>query len=206
MNISKDVCFICRVSLDYEHKLIYLNPTKFHTTELNSTIPYSASSAKDYLVYIFNYTGDSSDFDIETKSGFRIIIHQTDELPSDSSIQFRQQFQYSIARVFPHQTLIDELTNESFERRNCYFDHEKVLKMFKVYSKKNCEHECQSFAYADRCNCVPFYLLSEFGLINKVTVVSTVPRQKFQKHQRTRFACFKTSNAPIWYQQNWPKN
>jgi Amiloride-sensitive sodium channel len=132
------------------------------TLLLNKTIPYSATSSLDYVAFIVTGFPNESYFDVEAMSGYHLIIHRTDELPSDSSFHFHQFYHHSNAEAFPHQTVIsDELKHESIEKRNCYLDDEKDLELFKVYTKQNCEHECQTFAFSVSCGCVPFYLLSK---------------------------------------------
>jgi acid-sensing ion channel, other len=44
------------------------------------------------------------------------------------------------------------------ERRKCFFQDERKLKYFKIYSKKLCEMECKSFVILENCNCTPYYL------------------------------------------------
>ncbi|XP_070508468.1 sodium channel protein Nach-like [Chironomus tepperi] len=47
------------------------------------------------------------------------------------------------------------------EKRNCYFEGEKVLKMFKIYTRKNCEMECLTNFYLElnETQCVPYYVI-----------------------------------------------
>jgi amiloride-sensitive sodium channel len=47
------------------------------------------------------------------------------------------------------------------EKRNCYFEGEKELKMFKIYTRRNCEMECLAEYYfqENRTQCVPYYVL-----------------------------------------------
>jgi amiloride-sensitive sodium channel len=47
------------------------------------------------------------------------------------------------------------------EKRNCYFEGEKELKMFKIYSRRNCELECLTDYYLqnNETECVPYYLI-----------------------------------------------
>lgn len=40
--------------------------------------------------------------------------------------------------------------------RSCYFDGERTLKFFKIYTKQNCVIECFSNLMQKTCNCVPF--------------------------------------------------
>lgn len=97
------------------------------------------------------------------KSGLLFIIHSPDEYPSDSSYFMHNHFQYTTLQIDLELVLIGEdLKSISSERRNCFFDHEKRLDFFKVYTKENCEHEHQSRKYFEKCGCVPFYLISKF--------------------------------------------
>lgn len=141
---------------------MYLIPSdqSSQMTYYKDSIPWSTSTTLDGMTLsIKKWFGNET---VETSSieGFDFIIHATDELPSDSSNRFRQITQYTTIDIIPQQVLIsDKLKHASFQQRNCYFKHEKPLEMFKVYSKSNCEHECQSFVFAEHCGCVPFYLL-----------------------------------------------
>lgn len=47
----------------------------------------------------------------------------------------------------------------SFFSRGCYFNNEKPLKFFKIYTPSNCQQECLSEKTLQQCNCVPFYLV-----------------------------------------------
>jgi acid-sensing ion channel, other len=44
------------------------------------------------------------------------------------------------------------------EARQCYFEDERKLKYFTIYSKKLCENECKSFVLSANCNCTSYYL------------------------------------------------
>lgn len=41
--------------------------------------------------------------------------------------------------------------------RNCYFQHEKILKFFKIYTYQNCELECIANNTLHVCGCNAFY-------------------------------------------------
>jgi Amiloride-sensitive sodium channel len=131
------------------------------TSFLNKPVPWTAVSNRDLFHLYMLETLKMSSVDVNARVGYHFIFHPTDELPTDSSAHYHQANQHSIFNVFPHQTLIsEEMRRISYRRRNCYFQQEKRLKFFKIYSKPSCEHECQSFAFARQCGCVPFYLLS----------------------------------------------
>lgn len=42
--------------------------------------------------------------------------------------------------------------------RECYFEGEKFLKFFRIYSDKNCELECMANFTLERCHCIPYNL------------------------------------------------
>ena len=47
-------------------------------------------------------------------------------------------------------------------KRNCYYDYEKALNFFPVYSESNCALEC-AWKYArTACGCVPWFLVRAF--------------------------------------------
>lgn len=44
--------------------------------------------------------------------------------------------------------------------RRCYFNSERKLKFFKVYTRSNCEHECLADFVKKECGCVKFVMPS----------------------------------------------
>lgn len=46
--------------------------------------------------------------------------------------------------------------------RNCYYQHEKHLKFFKIYTYHNCETECRANSTLKMCGCNAFYQPSEY--------------------------------------------
>ena len=47
------------------------------------------------------------------------------------------------------------------KKRNCFFEGERTLKMFKIYSRRNCEQECLTNFYLElnQTQCVPYYVI-----------------------------------------------
>lgn len=41
--------------------------------------------------------------------------------------------------------------------RHCYFQHERTLKFFKIYTISNCDIECKANHTLKMCGCVAFY-------------------------------------------------
>lgn len=172
------------------------------TELLDEPVPWSATSSNDLVNFRLAYWPDHENLDPVARQGYHIIIHGADELPSDSSFHFRQSHQHSIAVILPKQTLISEKVKRmSIKQRNCYLDTEVSLKLFKIYSKHNCEHECQSFAFAERCRCVPFYLLRKVSFMQISAAFLT--KRHFQAHQAIKLVTCETRNVPERLKEIW---
>jgi Amiloride-sensitive sodium channel len=181
--------------LDFTTEVFLFNSDLNYRVESDDEpIPRHASSVIDNAYFDFmDFKMANSSIDFVAQSGCLMIVHPSHELPSDSSFHFYQMMQYWMIDVFPRQTLVsDEVKQMSIQRRNCYLEHEKTLELFQVYSKQNCQHECQSFEFARRCGCVPFYLLSE--LLIKTDFCRNL-QFPFQENQTTRFADKPMANA-----------
>lgn len=156
---------IYSVALDFSTESFYSKVYNFRESSRSPELtPWSSTSSRDYLYFeIVKRFGNSNDLvELKSRSGAHFIIHPGNELPDDSSYHFHQFYHHTIIEIYPRQTIAsNEIKVMSVQQRNCHFDHEKVLELYNVYTKQNCEQECQSFAFAKRCNCVPFYLLSE---------------------------------------------
>ncbi|KAL7013324.1 hypothetical protein ACKWTF_015331 [Chironomus riparius] len=96
--------------------------------------------------------------------GHLIYIHSPYELPTESSNQiFLQKDTFLKAQVEPQLNVVDvSLEDLDIKERNCYLEHEKKLKFFKVYTKTNCEHECMADNVLNRCSCVEFFMIRNF--------------------------------------------
>lgn len=76
--------------------------------------------------------------------GFKILLHTPGEIPRVSKQYFRvPQRQEVVVSVKPNMITTSEgLADYAPERRQCYFNKERDLKFFKVYTQSNCELEC----------------------------------------------------------------
>jgi Amiloride-sensitive sodium channel len=143
----------------------------YPTQMLQEPSPWHISTENDVVfMHFFDYYGNHSN-NFEARAGYHLIIHHNEELPSATATHVFFWNQMVVIFIILDQVLLDEnLKHERPEQRNCFFDHERKLKLFRIYTKENCEHECQSFAFARNCGCVPFYLISEIRI--KVGTVS----------------------------------
>jgi acid-sensing ion channel, other len=94
-------------------------------------------------------------------------IHSPFELSSSYSDIEMCEFQYGHDLeivVSPQITRTDEnLRSVDPHKRNCYFDGEKTLRFFKIYTLKNCEQEClfEYFLWINKLRCVPNYIVRD---------------------------------------------
>jgi acid-sensing ion channel, other len=51
------------------------------------------------------------------------------------------------------------LTSYEPKERGCYFEGEKKLKFFKIYTRRNCEFECYAQYFISKLRCVPFFMV-----------------------------------------------
>ena len=95
--------------------------------------------------------------------GFKIILHTPSEVPEVSKHYFRvPTFQEVMMSVKPQMiTTSDDLIGYKPNRRQCYFNSERQLRFFKVYTQRNCELECLSNFTRTECGCVKFSMPSK---------------------------------------------
>ncbi|CRK87601.1 CLUMA_CG001397, isoform A [Clunio marinus] len=90
--------------------------------------------------------------------GFKILLHTPGEIPRVSKQYFRVPLrQEVVVSVKPNMITTSEgLADYAPERRQCYFNNERNLKFFKVYTQSNCELECLANFTLGKCGCVKF--------------------------------------------------
>ena len=90
--------------------------------------------------------------------GFKILLHTPGEIPRVSKQYFRVPLrQEVVVSVKPNMiTTSSGLLDYAPDRRQCYFNKERDLKFFKVYTQSNCELECLANFTLNACGCVKF--------------------------------------------------
>lgn len=92
-------------------------------------------------------------------------VHTTDELPF--MLNTFNIFEFSGGKHLEILITPNVLTSDKSLKaleptdRSCYFENERKLRFFKVYTKENCEIECFSNHSLETCNCVPFASVQE---------------------------------------------
>lgn len=90
--------------------------------------------------------------------GFKVQLHTPGEMPQLSQQFFRLSLEQEIIiSVKPNMiTTSDVLKGYAINRRQCYFQEERYLRFFKIYTQQNCEMECLANYTLDKCGCVKF--------------------------------------------------
>uniref|UniRef100_A0A182WEP1 Pickpocket n=1 Tax=Anopheles minimus TaxID=112268 RepID=A0A182WEP1_9DIPT len=92
--------------------------------------------------------------------GFKVHLHSPVQYPRMLNQFFRIPLSQEVS-VSIDPILFDTAPNVrryNPQRRLCYYNHERYLRYFKVYSKFNCDIECLSNYTLKTCGCVPFPL------------------------------------------------
>uniref|UniRef100_A0A182FU38 Uncharacterized protein n=1 Tax=Anopheles albimanus TaxID=7167 RepID=A0A182FU38_ANOAL len=95
--------------------------------------------------------------------GFKILLHPSSEFPQVSKQYYRVPLhQEVIISVKPQMiTTSDGLRDYTPEGRQCFFNHERYLRFFKVYTQQNCEMECNTNYTLHKCGCVKFSMMRD---------------------------------------------
>jgi len=98
--------------------------------------------------------------------GFKILLHVPGEVPQVSKQYFRAPLnQEVIVSVKPNMiTTSDGLKYYSPNRRQCFFNSERYLRYFKVYTQTNCQVECLANYTLEQCGCVKFSMPRAEGI------------------------------------------
>jgi amiloride-sensitive sodium channel len=96
--------------------------------------------------------------------GFKILLHTPGEIPRVSKHYFRVPLHQEVLVSVKPQiiTTAGNLDQYHYNRRQCYFNHEKQLKYFKIDTQSNCELECLANFTRQECGCVKFSMPSKF--------------------------------------------
>jgi Amiloride-sensitive sodium channel len=156
--------FLLRVSDDFNYKdrVDWKSPN-----ELTDPLPWNISHTQNALqLNFYDDWGFDDTNQFQPLRDYRLIVHNNDEFSSYSGYHFFHMNDHKLqVQIVPEMTLLDDdVKAMSLTRRNCYLPHERKLKYFKVYTKKNCEQECLSAMMADDCGCVPFDVISKFQI------------------------------------------
>uniref|UniRef100_A0A034WQE2 Sodium channel protein Nach n=1 Tax=Bactrocera dorsalis TaxID=27457 RepID=A0A034WQE2_BACDO len=105
--------------------------------------------------------GFEQDFDNMCRGpvqGFKIILHTPGEVAQISKQYFRIPFDQEVLISIKPKiiTTSEGLRHYEPHRRQCYFQKERYLRYFQIYTQSNCELECLSNFTLSQCGCVKF--------------------------------------------------
>jgi amiloride-sensitive sodium channel len=135
-------------------------PQTTHKTLSHHAYPLSCSSRDKFVVSL---TEDPAVDFKSICSTPQFNVHSPYEMPGDFEDETTSKFFYGQDLdiiITPEVIQTDpDLRSFDYRRRNCYFDGERQLTMFRVYSRRNCEQECySSYLLADiSTKCIGFY-------------------------------------------------
>lgn len=105
-------------------------------------------------------------------SGFQIFIHVPGEISSMSRLTFqippKEDVKISIRATLI--TTTDGLKIYKPNQRQCYFNSERQLQFFRIYTQNNCEVECLANFTLRECDCVKFSMPSKHKTISMVPI------------------------------------
>ncbi|XP_058827729.1 pickpocket protein 28-like [Topomyia yanbarensis] len=90
--------------------------------------------------------------------GLKVLLHSPADYPQVSNKFIRVPINQEVTIAVKPQviTTSEVLRNYAPERRQCFFNHERYLKFFRVYTQDNCELECLTNFTLQYCGCVRF--------------------------------------------------
>ncbi|XP_063703632.1 pickpocket protein 28-like [Culicoides brevitarsis] len=95
-------------------------------------------------------------------SNIRVFVHHPYDFPWDDGnvLSYSDPFSSPSIVIMPEmiKTPLELRLSIPPDERNCYFDGERNLKFFKIYSKSNCELECLTNITLGECKCVKYWM------------------------------------------------
>lgn len=90
--------------------------------------------------------------------GFIFMLHLPNELPTTIHEKYFVSFNDAkkVTITAKSYKMRKDLRHLKPQERQCYFDGEKNLKLFRTYTKAHCEFECMTNYTLEKCGCVKF--------------------------------------------------
>ncbi|XP_068083962.1 pickpocket protein 28 [Anabrus simplex] len=101
--------------------------------------------------------------------GFKVVVHNPAVFPEVEEVFIRVPSQRDVV-VGIHPKIIsttEELRNYNPKLRQCYFDNERNLHFFNIYTQENCEIECFNNYTVEMCGCARFHMTHKYNYDTK---------------------------------------
>lgn len=135
---------------DYEYGLTFCkDPLRAYTVGQKLSIKVASN------------TSDVSRYCQGTGERFKVFLHSPFEIPSNQHQSYDMDISQIVTlSVRPRVVLASDNIKTAYtaKQRRCYFNSEKKLRYFRIYSKRNCEIECLANITIAKCSCTPFWL------------------------------------------------
>lgn len=176
-NVQKAVSYLKSVQHFHFKHFSFRISSDFHfDSSAITTLPLyqSSTDTTDHELYPLHTGAEMADgleilmykekrTDIDQCKEASFTLHSPFELPKAYDLNDYCDFDYQkVITVLIHPEVIytdESLRSVSPEKRNCFFDGERELKFFKIYTKNNCEMECLSEITQRIVNCTNFYFV-----------------------------------------------
>lgn len=102
---------------------------------------------------------DLNDLCFTLYESFKFILHLPNEIPTLLHDSDHVDFNHGAAIKITAKMTASEIFLKKYspEKRKCFFEDERKLQFFKVYTKNNCNFECLTNFTLRSCGCVAFY-------------------------------------------------
>lgn len=128
-------------------------------TQKQETFPWYASVSESLNLEVFVNSDQLSN------RSAAFCVHPTNELPMkllpEDTFEFSGGWKLEVFITASGIKADESLKTLNPSDRSCYFEGERKLAFFKIYTKHNCEIECFSNYSREKCNCVPFDIVRD---------------------------------------------
>lgn len=192
-----------------ELKISTNNPNFWHWN-LENGYDSSIAAENEYPIRVFSAKSIhlivglqvfSQDIGLECEAeGFQIGM----TVPGDSvkilDTVYMEMMQFIDVNIKPKMIITsNKLRGYSSNQRQCFFDYERKLRFFQIYTQHNCERECLANFTKSRCGCVKYSMPSKWNfslwsnksinqfLLKSFNLFETVIFIKMLFHQKKNF-------------------
>lgn len=125
-----------------------------------SPAPVPAAGVNNGLTVILNQDIKEYYCSAANGPGFIVAVHSPVELPIVKSRGILlESGMETLLRINVNKLEAEDISDISPTYRQCLFEREQKLKVFKTYTRGNCENECEADRFWYSCHCIPFHFL-----------------------------------------------
>ncbi|KAJ8916854.1 hypothetical protein NQ315_005861 [Exocentrus adspersus] len=146
-----------RDTLDWDNEEGYSQSKQLLTYPLRAMRP----GSKNGLFVVLQTKRSDIEYDCSSdESGYRVAIHLPSNIPEVTDSYFTVPLNQRVTGQIVPSLIKTSAGVKMFDptKRDCYFQSERTLKFFKIYTQENCLIECKANFILELCNCVGFYM------------------------------------------------